>query len=100
MKYEPNPKHKPIPTPGRRGSICPRGVDAARLLGGSSLYGRKRFATDGEQAFCGQCHDEDADLWHGYPVSWDEVPPSVLKDWLASGSVDRRTVRRATRRAT
>ena len=32
VKYEPNPKHKPIPTPGRRGSICPSGVDGPRLL--------------------------------------------------------------------
>jgi hypothetical protein len=29
--YEPNPKHKPIPTPGRHGSICPRNANGAAL---------------------------------------------------------------------
>ncbi|MER7165401.1 ImmA/IrrE family metallo-endopeptidase [Micromonospora sp. NPDC000207] len=27
LVYEPNPKHKPIPTPGRHGSICPPHAD-------------------------------------------------------------------------
>ena len=46
VQYEPNPKHKPIPTPGRRGSVCPSGADAAGLLDGSVLVGKKRYAND------------------------------------------------------
>ena len=98
MDYEPNPKHKPIPTPGRRGSICPPGVDTSRLLAASSPIGSKRFATDGQAAFCAQCHDEMRDLWHGYPVGWNEVPPLLVSQWIAQGVVDRRAVRRARRR--
>jgi hypothetical protein len=99
MDYEPNPKHKPIPTPGRRGSICPQGVDAPRLLTESVLIGRKRYATDGESAYCAQCHDRDRDLWHGYPVGWQEVPPDVIGEWLKKDVIDRRTLRRASRRS-
>lgn len=97
MDYEPNPKHKPVPTPGRRGSICPRGVDASRLLAESVLVGRKRFATDGEAAFCAQCHDRERDTWHGYPLDWSEVPPDVVVAWLQKGLIDRRMLRRARR---
>lgn len=98
MEYEANPKHKPLPTPGRRGSTCPRNVDAARLLGGSILAGQKRYATDGESAFCAQCHDDERDLWHGYPVNWSEVPPTIVNDWISQATVSRRIARRTRRR--
>jgi hypothetical protein len=97
MDYQPNPKHKPTPSPGRRGSICPQGVDASRLLSQSVLIGRKRDATDGEGAFCAQCHDTERDLWHGYPVGWREVPTDVVSEWLKQSLVDGRTIRRARR---
>jgi hypothetical protein len=99
VKYEPNPKHKPIPTPGRRGSICPSGVDGPRLLCDSVQAGQKRYATDGQHAYCAQCHDGERHLWHGYPVSWAEVPPSIVSGWISKGLVDRRTVKRIARRA-
>ena len=97
MDYEPDPKHKPLPTPGRRGSICPRGVDASALLNDSVVYGSKRYSTNGEAAFCGQCHDSENDRWHGYPVDWIEVPPPVVHEWIMGSRVDRRVVRRAWR---
>lgn len=98
MQYEPNPKHKPIPSPGRRGSICPMDADAARLLANSVPHGRKRFATDGDWAYCAHCHDGSRDLWHGFPVGWDEVPMKIVNDWIEQGAVKRSTVRRAARR--
>ena len=98
MKYVSNPKHKSGPAPGRRGSICPSGINADRLLEGSVLHGNKRYATDGDQAFCGQCHDRAGDSWHGYPIDWDDVPPKILRDWLDEGAVTGRTVRQAKRR--
>lgn len=99
MNYEPNPKHKPIPTPGRRGSICPTSVDSPRLLADSVLHSRKRYATDGEFAFCGQCHDMARDLWHGYPVGWDEVPPTIVRKWIHEGVVQRRSIKRPRKRS-
>lgn len=97
-QYQPNPKHKPLPTPGRHGSICPQNVDAQALLSESHLYGEKRYATDGSAAFCAQCHDADRNLWHGYPVSWAEVPPRIRQMWVGTGKVMRRTIRHDRRR--
>ena len=96
MDYEANPKHKPLPTPGR-GSVCPRDVDASALLNDSVVHGSKRYSTNGEAAFCAQCHDSEKDLWHGYPVDWSEVPPQVVQGWITSSRVEGRVVRRARR---
>ncbi len=98
LLYEPNPKHKPVPVPGRHGSICPRDAAGEALLATSDLYGQKRYATDGARPYCAQQHDAQRNAWHGYPVDWDEVPPLLVGDWVAAGKVDRRTVRRAKRR--
>jgi hypothetical protein len=95
LTYEPNPKHKPVPTPGRHGSICPTDADGPSLLLASRLVGTKRYATDGMNAYCAQQHRAEQNLWHGYPVGWDEVPPIVVGEWVASGTLDRRVVRRA-----
>ncbi len=97
MRYEPNPKHKPA-APGRRGSRCPRNVDPVSLLQNSTLHGKKRYATDGGQAFCAQCHDLESDLWHGYPILFAEVPPSIKNHWQATGAITRRAMRQADRR--
>lgn len=59
LVYEPNPKHKPIPTPGRHGSICPPDADGPGLLSISDIDHRQRYATDGADAFCAQCHEYD-----------------------------------------
>lgn len=97
MRYEPNPKHKPA-APGRRGSRCRRNADPVSLLENSTVHGKKRYATDGRQAFCAQCHDLEGDRWHGYPVNWEEVPPTIVSDWIAARTVTRRTVRQGNRR--
>jgi hypothetical protein len=98
LTYEPNPKHKPIPTPGRHGSMCPPYADGQALLRSSDLHGHKRYATDGANAYCAQQHDAIREAWHGYPVDWDEVPPPLVTQWIAEDKVERRTVRRAKRR--
>lgn len=100
MEYEPNPKHKPLPSPGRRGSICPDEVNAPALLRQSQTTassGDRRWATDGERAFCAQQHDSERDLLHGYPVAWTEVPPKLVQEWISSGLASRRAVRRERR---
>jgi hypothetical protein len=101
LVYEPNPKHKSMPTPGRRGSSCPRHADGPGLLRSSDLLGSKRYATDGENAYCAQRHDPgnvpNQQAWHGYPVGWEEVPPLLVAQWVAEEKVQRRTVHRAKR---
>lgn len=98
--YEANPKHKRT-APGRKGSLCPREADGPALLRSSELVGNKRYATDGASAYCAQRHDPGNDplreTWHGYPISWDEVPPLLVSQWVAEDKVERRTVRRAKR---
>lgn len=96
LVYEPNPKHKPVPSPGKHGSICPREANGLELLQSSDLVGAKRFSTDGVDAFCARQHRENR--WHGYPVSWEEVPPGVVAAWVAEGRIDRRAIRRSKRR--
>jgi hypothetical protein len=93
--YESSPKHRPIPAPGRRGSICPPFADGPSLLKGSDLVGGKRYATDGMHAYCAQEHRPGR--WHGYPVGWVEVPPRLVQEWISSGKVSRRTVRKGRR---
>jgi hypothetical protein len=94
--YEPSKKHKRDSTTGRHGSICPPTANGQELLDRSVADGRKRYATDGLEAFCAQEHRPDR--WHGYPVSWDEVPGPVVAAWISTGQVERRTIRRAKRR--
>lgn len=94
--YEPNPKHKPVPSPGRHGSTCPPGADGAALLADSDPAGSKRYATDGAEAYC--AHQHSPGRWHGFPVDWHEVPPRLVAGWVAAGKVERQAIRRARRR--
>ena len=91
--YEPNPKHKLPWARGARGSLCPA-IDAQGLLDGSetsTAAPAKRFATDGRSAFCAVQHHPGR--WHGYPVSWKEVPTPLRQKWLNEGRVRRSDVR-------
>lgn len=92
--YEPNPKHKEPWQRGAKGSLCPIGVDASTLLAASVIdpkHPGKRFATDGNRAYCGQEHRPGR--WHGYPVQWREVPATIRKDWVDSGKVSKRDLK-------
>jgi hypothetical protein len=95
LKYEPNPKHKQPYQVGRRGSLCPPTIsleDAARMLKQSDLVGNARYATSGGTAFCAREHRPG--LWHGYPVSWHEVPPSLWHAWIEKGTLKRSEIRK------
>ena len=74
--------------------MCPLTADGPALLKVSEIVGSKRYATDGTYAYCAQLHDESADLWHGYPVSWKEVPENLRRSWIADGLVRKRVVNR------
>ncbi len=94
LRYEPNPKHKEPWQRGARGSLCPRDADGPALLAASQVdpkHPGKRYATDGTRAYCG--HEHSADCWHGFPVEWKKVPPSIRDTWLAEDRVSRRSVK-------
>ncbi len=96
IRYEPNPKHKEPWQPGRKGTLCPppnqlSTKKAMEMLKNSDLEGKKRYATFGGKAYCAQEHR--AGLWHGYPISWHEVPPRVKSKWLEEGLVTRKEMR-------
>lgn len=94
MQYEPNPKHKDPWQRGASGSLCPRGADGAELLAESQLHpskDSKRYATDGQRAYCG--HEHSPGAWHGFPVQWREVPEVLRHKWLAEKRVSRRAIR-------
>jgi hypothetical protein len=103
--YVGNPKHKNMPHRGVHGSLCPATIDERRaqemLDAGhpdpkdSSGQG-KRYCTDGDDTFCAQCHDLARNEWHGYPVSWPEVPPAIRASWRDAGTVKPRVMRGRT----
>jgi hypothetical protein len=95
LVYEPSEKHKKPWQRGRRGSLCPSSIsleDAVQLLEGSLLHGSKRYATDGDRAYCAQEHL--ATRWHGYPVGWEEVPPAIRFELVERHQVPRRSQKR------
>lgn len=95
--YEGNPKHKAPWQPRRKGSLCPSdiGLEAARkLLLSSIVEGKRRYAIDNGRAFCAQQHDAAKNRWHGYPVGWREVPASVRRQFMESGAIAARDVKR------
>lgn len=94
LVYEPNPKHKDPFQPGKKGSICPQlepGV-SLRLLRESDEDGSKRFACLDGRAYCAQEHRKGR--WHGYPVGFREVPPSIRKKWKKAGLVRRSDIKK------
>ena len=96
MRYEGNVKHKEPWQRGRRGAICPEGVDqhtAQRLLDDSVPVGGARYAVHESRAYCARWHGPD-DVWHGYPVGWVQVPPSLRRRWIDEGRLRRSDVRK------
>lgn len=90
-RYESNPKHREPWQRGAKGSLCPKDADPSSLLAASVIdpkHPGKRYATDGDRAYCGQEHRPG--LWHGYPVQWREVPAAILREWRTSGQISRR----------
>jgi hypothetical protein len=51
----------------------------------------KRYATDGNRAYCGQEHLPGR--WHGYPVQWKEVPRAIWRQSLAENRVNKRSLK-------
>ncbi|MFO7776192.1 MAG: hypothetical protein R6W89_10365 [Candidatus Hydrogenedentota bacterium] len=62
------------------------------LLRNSVFHKTKRYATDGERAYCAKEHAPEH--WHGWPVGWREVPPEIRRQWMDTGAVSRRNVKK------
>ena len=95
VRYESNPKHNDPRQSGRRGTLCPRDVDltvAERLLEESELSDNARYAVHEGRAYCARQHGND--VWHGYPIGWEEVPESLRRRWLKEKRVQRRDINR------
>ncbi|MFP4174131.1 MAG: hypothetical protein ACLFV4_14610 [Candidatus Hydrogenedentota bacterium] len=92
MIYEPNPKHKEPWQPGRTGSLCPKSANPRTLMKNSVLHKKKRYATDGERAYCAKEHAPEH--WHGWPVGWREVPPEIRWQWISAEAVSRGNVKK------
>jgi hypothetical protein len=94
LRYEPNPKHKEPWQRGARGTLCPEDVDGPALLAASEVDPSspgKRYATDGQRAYCG--HEHSPGCWHGFLVEWRKVPAEIRNAWIAEGRVRKRTVK-------
>ena len=94
--YEANPKHKHSPTPGRRGTLCPRNVDGAVLFAtaiADPRNARQRFnILDGEAYRALTTNMVDAageDVWHGHPLPLEDVPVAVQRQWIVDGHLSR-----------
>jgi hypothetical protein len=90
-KYRPSPKHKPVPSRGVKGAICPPGVDAQKLLDESVTHPsrpHKRYATDGTH--CYAAHPDGTGGWHGWPCPRVQVPEQIWRIWLKEGKLSRR----------
>ena len=94
LQYESNPKHSEPWQAGRKGSICPKEVrpHAQKLLEGSELVGRQRYAVHAGKAYCAKQHRDG--VWHGYPVGWSEVPPVLVNKWRREKLVSKRDLDR------
>ena len=99
MKYEANPKHKEPWQPGRTGSPCPKEThDKAESLlkDDSVLVGNKRYAVLQGKPYCAQEHRSG--VWHGYPVDWEDVPPSVKNDWIKARKIKKSQAKKSRSR--
>ena len=94
MRYECSPKHKRPWQRGRRGSLCPKAMDEATaesLLSDSEQVRNRWYAVHEGRAYCAQ--DDGADVWHGYPVGWVDVPESLRRKWRKEGRLRKRDMR-------
>jgi len=98
LKYVPNEKHKYPWQPGRKGTLCPKDlvITPQELLDQSivsSKWPRRRWATDGQQAFCALPTRPETDEWHRYPGPFMHVPSDVIRRWEQEGRISRRVLR-------
>jgi hypothetical protein len=112
--YRGSLKHKSRPSRGRKGTICPewthsgpagslgndlhsfewQGTQAAALFDEALVdpESMRRFATRNGIAF--EAKPTADGTWHGFPLPWEDVPAWMKDEWLDSGRVVGRDVKR------
>lgn len=110
-QYRGSQKHKNRPSAGRKGTLCPEWTHARdsegfsgdpfqhdwsqtvahQLFESATTSEDRRFATQRGIAFEGKPTGDGT--WHGFPIPWESVPPSILTKWLQEGKVSRRDVK-------
>lgn len=100
--YAANPRHKQPWQVGARGTLCPPDVDGPALFESATTDPRspgKRYNTDGERAYCAHPDIKNSPdttqvvTWHGFPVSWRDVPTTVQRQWITEGRIARLRLR-------
>ena len=71
---------------------------AQKLLEGSILDGKRRYATARNLPFCAR--SDNHGTWHGYPISWREVPESVKRAMIERGDVTMMDIKRQMKKDT
>jgi hypothetical protein len=92
--YKGIPKHKEPWATGRRGSLCPPGVDGVALFEEAVPDPKKpgkRYATDGDNAYCAHSSNvatpSGGFYWHGFPYEWRRIPAPIQRQWIAEGKI-------------
>ena len=69
--------------------------EAHRLFGAATADpdgADRRYATKNGIAF--EAKPTNDDNWHGFPIPWINVPPSVVNGWLLQGLVTTRQIKK------
>jgi hypothetical protein len=100
LAYEGNPRHRDPWQQGARGSRCPKGANGPDLLSQSvpdPKNSRRRFATDGADAFQAKptntTNAEGDEVWHGFPVNWNMVPIPIRRQWITENVITPRVLK-------
>jgi len=115
--YRGSSKHKNRPTQERKGTLCPEWThrtptggfandvyahdwgttEAAKLFAAAVIdpSSQKRYATAKGIAF--EARPTNDGTWHGFPIPWESVPPSIKNEWLDNGGVSRQAVKKYMR---
>ena len=114
IEYRGSNKHKNRPTSEQKGTLCPEWThdtedggyshDPAKHVWTKTLAhqlfagaippsdNKRRYATKYGIAF--EAKPTENGSWHGYPVPWEAVPPDIVSQFVDSGLVTRRQVKK------
>ncbi|MBV9786276.1 MAG: hypothetical protein JO264_20940 [Acidisphaera sp.] len=115
--YRGSSKHKNRPANEQKGTLCPEWTHKTTLGGFATdvhahdwketpaavLFAEakidevsgRRYATARGIAFEAKSTADGS--WHGYPISWENVPVAIKNGWLKSGAVSKRDVKKFLR---
>lgn len=112
MTYRGSLKHKNRPSTGMKGTLCPEWTHSAaaqgfagdpfqhawpqtqahQLFENATVWDeQRRYATGQGIAF--EAKPTGDGTWHGYPIPWESVPPTIIDQWLTQGRVTRKQIK-------